>query len=60
MKGFDLKGMEPHIDWVNVMSYDLHGSWDTPKLAQPHTNLTGTFVTTWACDMNESSVGRHI
>ncbi|GAD92334.1 succinate-semialdehyde dehydrogenase, putative [Paecilomyces variotii No. 5] len=40
LKGFDLKAMEPYIDWVNVMTYDLHGSWDSPLLAQPHTNLT--------------------
>ncbi|KAL1968102.1 hypothetical protein VTN77DRAFT_2232 [Rasamsonia byssochlamydoides] len=40
MKGFDLKGLEPYVDWLNVMTYDLHGSWDNPILAQPHTNLS--------------------
>lgn len=41
MKGFDLKGLEPYVDWLNVMTYDLHGSWDRPTLALPHTNLSG-------------------
>ncbi|OJJ44223.1 hypothetical protein ASPZODRAFT_750405 [Penicilliopsis zonata CBS 506.65] len=40
MTGFDLKGIEPHIDWINVMSYDLHGPWDAPPVLRPHTNLT--------------------
>lgn len=35
--------MESYIDWFNVMTYDLHGSWDSPLLAQPHTNLTGKY-----------------
>ena len=21
--------MHPHIDWFNMMAYDIHGSWDT-------------------------------
>jgi chitinase len=41
MKGFDLRGLEPYVDWLNVMTYDLHGSWDKPLLALPHTNLSG-------------------
>ncbi|KAJ9205070.1 CAZyme family GH18 [Paecilomyces variotii] len=40
LKGYDLKAMEPYLDWINFMSYDLHGTWDSPLLAQPHTNLT--------------------
>lgn len=40
MKGFDLKGLEPYVDWVNVMAYDLHGSWEKPTIAEPHTNLS--------------------
>ena len=38
--------MAEHIDWFNVMSYDIHGTWDgnsewTEAVVQPHTNLTG-------------------
>nr|MCH9760645.1 cellulase family glycosylhydrolase [Actinomycetes bacterium] len=25
---FDLAGMAPHLDWFNLMSYDLAGAWD--------------------------------
>src|SRR5437899_682424 len=41
MTGFNLRGIEPYVDWLNVMTYDLHGSWEKPILAQPHTNLSG-------------------
>jgi chitinase len=41
MTGFNLQGIEPYVDWLNVMTYDLHGSWEKPILAQPHTNLSG-------------------
>jgi chitinase len=27
-KGYDMVNMAPHIDWFNMMSYDIHGSWD--------------------------------
>jgi chitinase len=45
MQGFDLKYMAPYIDWFNLMSYDLHGTWDAnfaglgPNML-PHTSLT--------------------
>ncbi|KAF7522106.1 hypothetical protein G7054_g12253 [Neopestalotiopsis clavispora] len=28
LRGFDLEHMMTYVDWVNVMSYDLHGTWD--------------------------------
>ena len=45
LQWFDLEGMEPFLDWFNVMTYDIHGIWDsTDKFAgpyvRPHTNLT--------------------
>ncbi|KAI9927901.1 hypothetical protein MW887_002753 [Aspergillus wentii] len=40
LKGFDLEKMEPYIDMINIMSYDLHGPWDQPLKALPHTNIT--------------------
>lgn len=43
LDGFDLKAMQSDLDMINFMSYDLHGSWDQPLLAESHTNLTGTY-----------------
>lgn len=44
LRHFDLKAMEAHVDWINLMSYDLHGVWDSenPIGSQvlSHTNLT--------------------
>ena len=38
--------MEQYVDWFNVMTYDIHGTWDgdnpnTAAVVNPHTNLTG-------------------
>ncbi|RYP77183.1 hypothetical protein DL770_007103 [Monosporascus sp. CRB-9-2] len=45
LQHFDIKNMEPTLDWSNIMSYDLHGTWDgtNPYLGpyiNSHTNLT--------------------
>lgn len=42
MGGIDVKAMAPHVDWFNVLTYDLHGAWDgsIPGLGpqiRPHT-----------------------
>ncbi|KAH7317111.1 family 18 glycosyl hydrolase [Stachybotrys elegans] len=45
LQHFDLAKHQPHVDWFNLMSYDLHGVWDAaskwigPKVAA-HTNIT--------------------
>ncbi|KAI1501196.1 hypothetical protein F5X99DRAFT_409340 [Biscogniauxia marginata] len=45
LQHFDVNAMQDYVDWFNLMSYDLHGTWDTdsqfvgPYIA-PHTNLT--------------------
>ncbi|KAH8661191.1 hypothetical protein BGZ61DRAFT_564258 [Ilyonectria robusta] len=42
LRHFDLKGIEAHVDWVNLMSYDLHG---VPGQRQPYhkaISATGT------------------
>ncbi|SMQ53701.1 unnamed protein product [Zymoseptoria tritici ST99CH_3D7] len=44
LRHFDLPGLVKHVDWINLMSYDLHGAWDSDNpigsIVQGHTNLT--------------------
>ncbi|KAF7557956.1 hypothetical protein G7Z17_g343 [Cylindrodendrum hubeiense] len=44
LRHFDLKNMEKYVNWINLMSYDLHGVWDgdNPIGSQvlAHSNLT--------------------
>ncbi|KAJ6579226.1 hypothetical protein DFH09DRAFT_1447553 [Mycena vulgaris] len=45
LQHFDLPGLLEHADWVNVMTYDLHGTWDgvdifIGPIVGAHTNLT--------------------
>lgn len=28
LQGFDIVNLEKHVDWFNIMSYDIHGTWD--------------------------------
>lgn len=44
LRWFDLPNMIKYADWINLMSYDLHGVWDRDNpigaIVQGHTNLT--------------------
>lgn len=45
MQNFDIVNIEPHIDFFNLMTYDLHGTWDSTDpyigaIVNSHTNLT--------------------
>jgi GH18 family chitinase len=43
MQNFDVSGMASHVDFFNIMTYDLHGVWDKGLEGvgiRPHTNLT--------------------
>lgn len=45
MQNFDIVNIEPIVDWFNIMTYDLHGTWDStdPSIGAvvgSHTNLT--------------------
>ncbi|KAJ5214129.1 CAZyme family GH18 [Penicillium cf. viridicatum] len=44
LRWFYLPGMLKYADWINLMSYDLHGVWDAinpiGSIVQAHTNLT--------------------
>ncbi|KAH4924798.1 hypothetical protein HBI70_096700 [Parastagonospora nodorum] len=45
LQHFDLSSLVKSVDWFNIMSYDLHGTWDkgnkwTGASLNSHTNLT--------------------
>ena len=45
MRNFNIVQLEPLVDWFNVMTYDLHGTWDSTdpyigSVVNSHTNLT--------------------
>ncbi|KAM0322465.1 hypothetical protein ACHAQA_009534 [Verticillium albo-atrum] len=45
LRGFNLKELEPAVDYFNIMTYDIHGTWDSTvksigSYAYAHTNLT--------------------
>ncbi|KFY05480.1 hypothetical protein V492_08509 [Pseudogymnoascus sp. VKM F-4246] len=45
LRGFDIIKLEPYLDWYNIMTYDIHGIWDSTvdslgPYARAHTNLT--------------------
>ncbi len=44
LRWFDIPSMVKYVDWINLMSYDLHGVWDSSNpigsIVQGHTNLT--------------------
>ncbi|KAJ4152982.1 hypothetical protein LMH87_009497 [Akanthomyces muscarius] len=44
LRHFRLDLMEPYVDWINLMSYDIHGVWDGSNPignhVLSHTNLT--------------------
>nr|GAT44459.1 predicted protein [Mycena chlorophos] len=52
LQNYDLPNMlgDDAADWVNVMTYDLHGVWDSPadyigSIVLAHTNLTEIMMT---------------
>ncbi|KAJ6142824.1 bacteriodes thetaiotaomicron symbiotic chitinase [Penicillium samsonianum] len=63
MRWFDLPGMLKYADWMNLMSYDLHGVWDSSNpigsVVQAHTNLTEIKLATellWRAKVKPSQV----
>ncbi len=35
----DLSGLHPHLDWINAMAYDFHGSWEGVGPTNHHSPL---------------------
>lgn len=63
LRHFDIKGMTEHVDSVNLMSYDLHGVWDSSNpignQVLAHTNLTEIDLALdlfWRVDVDPSSI----
>ncbi|RMZ86664.1 hypothetical protein DV736_g6111, partial [Chaetothyriales sp. CBS 134916] len=64
MQNFDIASMEPYLDWFNIMTYDIHGTWDgnnpyTKAVVQAHTNLTEideALDLLWRNDIDSSKV----
>jgi chitinase len=45
LQHFDIVSLSAIVDWFNIMTYDLHGTWDSTDIwigaiTQAHTNLT--------------------
>ncbi|ETS88166.1 hypothetical protein PFICI_01994 [Pestalotiopsis fici W106-1] len=45
LRGFNIKSMQKYVSWFNLMSYDLHGTWDhdnhwTGPYLKGHTDIT--------------------
>ncbi|KAL2757510.1 glycoside hydrolase family 18 protein [Sodiomyces alcalophilus JCM 7366] len=45
LRWFDIGNMHPYLDWINLMTYDIHGSWDEDSdwigpHVYAHTNMT--------------------
>lgn len=64
MQNFDIKNIATVVDWFNVMTYDLHGTWDSTDPAigpyvNAHTNLTEIDMTMdllWRNNINPKQV----
>ncbi|KAL4958918.1 glycoside hydrolase [Aspergillus stella-maris] len=64
LQHFDVKKLEESVDWLNVMTYDMHGTWDKNNtwvgpFINPHTNLTeikNSMDLLWRNDINPDKV----
>ena len=37
--GYDLPGLAANLDFFNLMTYDIHGTWDNPPVIGSHTDI---------------------
>ncbi|KAL7929519.1 glycoside hydrolase superfamily [Trichoderma chlorosporum] len=64
LREFDIVSLSQTLDWFNVMTYDLHGTWDGTdpyigQVALAHTNLTEirqTFDLFWRNNINPDKI----
>lgn len=64
MQHFDIAKQAKSVDWFNIMSYDLHGTWDASSkwvgsIVGSHTNLTeidNALDLLWRNDINPDQV----
>ncbi|KAJ5956606.1 hypothetical protein N7501_010885 [Penicillium viridicatum] len=63
LRWFDVAGLLKYADWMNFMTYDLHGTWDQDNaigsIIQGHTNLTEIKAAAellWRVDTDPSQV----
>ncbi|KAK3386681.1 putative chitinase [Podospora didyma] len=64
MRNFDIVAIDPIVDFLNIMTYDLHGTWDGTDpfigaVALAHTNLTEiqeSLDLLWRNNINPSKV----
>lgn len=64
LRGFDIVAIDPVVDFLNIMTYDLHGTWDGTDpyigaVALAHTNLTEiqqSLDLLWRNNINPSKV----
>jgi chitinase len=64
LRGFDIVAIDPIVDFLNIMTYDLHGTWDGTDpyigaVALAHTNLTEiqqSLDLLWRNNINPSKV----
>jgi chitinase len=41
--GYDLSTLARYLDFFNLMTYDIHGTWDVPKVVDAHTDMKYIF-----------------
>ncbi|KAI7201665.1 glycoside hydrolase family 18 protein [Hortaea werneckii] len=62
LRWFNLPGMMKYADWMNFMTYDLHGTWDASNpigsIVQGHTSLTEIKLATELLWRNHISRGK--
>jgi chitinase len=63
LRWFDLPSLVKYADWINLMTYDLHGIWDSSDPVGPyvyaHTNLTEIDLALelfWRVDISPSKI----
>ena len=57
MRNFDIKAIEPIVDWFNVMSYDLHGERSSSSILVPTAKRKSLIVNIGTWDSTDPYIG---